>query len=540
MRAIEKRHALAIAVSVLLIGGLVSLASIGGTKRGSGDRAQGSLRAGAHADGGTTSPLGGGVTSADAASGAGPAGDSGASAGSRNPPPSSSNGLAGSGHGAPSGPRGGQSSSSGSGSGGGGAAGPLLPVGKGVRGVTDKLITLGVPTMDYAAVADAGFAPGGTGSNSQIDDSFAVKAATDWVNSHGGIAGRQVEIIEYRVDVRTESTASGRQQQDSMACSSFTQDHHVFAMSGDNMTEDNYLECAKQNKTPAIFSSIGNIAPSNSRLASMMEYWYAPTGFVADRRERAMAKFVVQQKFLNPGDTFALITQDLPGIREAVDKEMKPTLKAAGLTPAAEVVYQDGLSNDWNTPILQFQQHVPPVTKIVFSATTQDMFAAYAFMRAAESQNYHPDYALGSDQHPNQLNLGTSANQLNHVVAMGWMPWSDVGDNADLTPATHECGQAMVAEGISAAPPNYASCEFLFFLREAFKYATEVSPAGLAAGVAKMGSSYSPVFARHTHYGPRHDGVDQVRELRYSVAPEACGGSSACLHYTTGPLAAPD
>jgi len=47
--------------------------------------------------------------------------------------------------------------------------------------------------MDYAAVAHAGFAPSG-GSNSNIDDSFAVKAATDWVNAHGGIAGRRVEV----------------------------------------------------------------------------------------------------------------------------------------------------------------------------------------------------------------------------------------------------------------------------------------------------------------------------------------------------------
>ncbi|MEA3020527.1 MAG: hypothetical protein QOI47_2051 [Actinomycetota bacterium] len=520
-----KPRVLAIAASVVLIAGLVALASVGGSSQGSGRHGQASSTAGS-APGATDGSAS--VASSDSVVATGGAGSSGTGkAGQANPSgPGARNASSGSG----------AATAAGSGA---GAAG-FLPAGKGVHGVTDKVIQVGIPTMDYAAVADAGFAPGG-GSNSQIDDSFAVKAATDWINGHGGIAGRKLQVVEYRVDVRTESTASGRQQQDAMACSSFTQDHHVFAMSGDNMTEDNYLECAKQSQTPAVFSSIGNTAPSSSRLASMTNYWYAPTGFVADRREHAMAKFVLQQKFLKPGDTFALITQDLPSIREAVDKQMKPVLKAAGLTPAAEVVYSDGLSNDWNTRILQFQQHVPPVTKIVFSATTQDMFAAYAFMRAAESQNYHPDYALGSDEHPNQLNLGTSANQLAHVFAMGWMPWSDVGDSTDLTASTHECAQAMTAEGISASPPNYASCEFLFFLRNAFKYAPELSAAGLAAGVAKMGGSYSPVFARSARYGAgRHDGADQVRELRYGVQPQACGGSSACLHYTTGPFPVPD
>jgi hypothetical protein len=254
-----------------------------------------------------------------------------------------------------------------------------------------------------------------------------------------------------------------------------------------------------------------------------------------------MAKFVIQQKFLKPGDTFALITQGLPSIRESVDGQMKPVLKAAGLTPATEVVYTEGLSNDWNTVILQFQQHSPPVTKIVFSATTQDMFAPYAFMRAAESQNYHPAYAMGSDEHPNQLNLGTSANQLANVFGMGWMPWSDVGDSTDLTPATKECGQAMMAEGISASPPNYAPCEFLFFLRDALKLAPELSPAGLTAGAAKLAASYLPVFAKTSRYGPgRHDGADQVREFRYGVDVKVCGGTSPCLHYTTGLLPVPD
>ncbi|MHB8661179.1 MAG: ABC transporter substrate-binding protein [Acidimicrobiales bacterium] len=521
-REIGTRQVLAIGAAVLGIAGLVTLASMGGPKTGSARAAAtrstaGSLPDGGVASGSASTSVSGATTGTDRSSVPGQAGGGSPTA------------LGSS--------RAGQPASSAA---AGVPVGPLLPVGQGVHGVTDKVIKVGIPTMDYAAVAHAGFAPSG-GSNSNIDDSFAVKAATDWVNTHGGIAGRRVEVTEYRVNVNSEVTASGRQQEDAAACSSFTQDHHVFAMSGDNMTEDNYLECAKQNKTPAVFSSIGNVAPSYSRLASMQDYWYAPTGLVADRRERAMAKFVVQRKFLRPGDTFALITQDLPSIREAVDTQMKPVLKAEGFTPAAEVRYTEGLSNDWSAAILQFQQHVPPVTKIVFSATTQDMFAPFTFMRAAESQNYRPDYALGTDEHPNQLTLGTSTNQLRHVFGMGWMPWSDLGDTADMTPSTHQCGLAMMAEGISAAPPNYASCEFLFFLQQAFKHASEVSPAGLAAGVAKMGGSYPAVFARHTLYGPdKHDGAVEVREVRYSVDPQACGGSSACLHYTTGALPVPN
>jgi ABC-type branched-subunit amino acid transport system substrate-binding protein len=508
-RVIGGRQAIAIGVAVVAIAGLVTLASVG--HHGTAHSVAGSLP-GATSTSAATSDTGavGAVDRTKAARHAA-AGGRGTTGAPRSVPSSSSFASAG--------------------------TTPFLPVGRGVRGVTNKVIQVGVPTMDYAAVARAGFAP----SNSNIDDSFAVKAATDWVNKHGGIAGRKVQVVEYRVSVNNETTATGRQNEDQAACAKFTQDNHVFAMSGDNMTEDNYLECAKQNNVPAIFSSIGNDAPSNSRLSSMRNNWYATTGFVADRRERAMAKFLLQRGFLKKGDSFALVIEDKSGIKEAVQKEMKPALAAAGLTPAAEVVYTDGLQQNWSTAILQFQQHVPPVTKVVFSATTQDMFAPYAFMRAAESQQYRPKYALGSDEHPNQLNLGTSANQLANVFAMGWMPWSDVGDSTDLTPATRDCGQAMMAEGISASPPNYASCEFLFFLRDAFKRAPEVSPMGLAAGVAKLGGAYRPVFAKRTLYtSGRHDGAEQVREVRYGVDPSSCGGSSPCLHYTTGPLPVPN
>jgi hypothetical protein len=121
------------------------------------------------------------------------------------------------------------------------------------------------------------------------------------------------------------------------------------------------------------------------------------------------------------------------------------------------------------------------------------------------------------------------------------MPNSDTDDASDLTPATHECAQAMQAGGVAAAPQNYSSCEVMFFLREAFKNASEVSPAGLAAGVAKLGTSYSPVFAKHARFGSaKHDGVDEVREVRYSVDQQACGGPSACMHYATGLLPVPD
>ena len=78
----------------------------------------------------------------------------------------------------------------------------------------------------------------------------------DWVNSHGGVAGRKLSPIYYGFDA--SGTGPPSDQQDQAACAKYTQDNKVFAMIVQGSIFD---ECAKregavdlnQDGTPSIY-----------------------------------------------------------------------------------------------------------------------------------------------------------------------------------------------------------------------------------------------------------------------------------------------
>ena len=120
---------------------------------------------------------------------------------------------------------------------GGGSGGGSLPTGTGggkhlavapsAPGVTDTTIYIASYYNKNQGQGNAAFGASGL---DQGDARKPQNVMIDWVNSHGGVAGRKLSPIYYGFDA--SGTGPPSDQQDQAACAKYTQDNKVFAMGG--------------------------------------------------------------------------------------------------------------------------------------------------------------------------------------------------------------------------------------------------------------------------------------------------------------------
>lgn len=412
-----------------------------------------------------------------------------------------------------------------------------LPVGPGVHGVTDTSIEIGLITTDAKAVDAVGAAVGATGDGEGAGNyDKANAAAVDLVNAMGGIAGRKVEPVYYFANPADITTRSGRQRQNQAMCAHWTEDNDVFAMWGGTSTEESMFECATSTQTPMMLTRYG-IQPSQRRLESLAGYWYTTSFFTAERRERALANFLLAEGFFGEDAKVGLLVEDKPDTRDGINQGMKPALAAAGIEPIVEIAYPDPIDSPWPNYVLQLQS--AGVTHVLMSHPTIGTIESLFMMRAAEDQRYRPKWGLASDHNPASLpGIGAPPDQLEGVLAMGSKPAVDVGDVTPQSETSRLCIEQMKKAAPGEEDNAYAweVCDFLFFLRAAFQRADVVSPAGLAEGVARLGTSYPSTMniGGATQFGPgRPDGVVVARAVRYDRATNT-------MKYTTPPQPLPD
>src|SRR5687768_3348980 len=145
------------------------------------------------------------------------------------------------------------------GTGGGGGATRRIAVAPGTHGVTDTVIQLGMVDADVGSTVDAINGAGGTsgGASSSPTGGVPIRTAVNtivkYINANGGLAGRNIEMVWAPVDAaKYLQAASARQGEQQRACSTFTEDNHVFSFSAIAMSEELVFECARKSQTPMV------------------------------------------------------------------------------------------------------------------------------------------------------------------------------------------------------------------------------------------------------------------------------------------------
>lgn len=397
-------------------------------------------------------------------------------------------------------------------------SGPI-PIGDGAHGVTDDVVRIGLFVVDSRALDRGAAAVAGNDDAGSSAGNYqtAYDAQIAHINATGGVAGRTLEPVYYFARVEDATTASGRQRMAQEACARWTEDEPVFAMIG--MSEELMFDCAARSGTPLVASFLANAYLSRARFAEMSIYWYGPSTLLTETRDTALAGFLAGHDFLGPDARVALMVEDRAMSRASASSSLRPAIEASGATVVQEIRYPDAISSPWPNYVLQMQQ--ARATHVVFGATSGGIWPAMLLMRAAEDQRYRPRWGLGSDNVPDGLiTLGNlPASQLKNVLAMGWSPLLDVGDETPQGDNGSRCAEALQS---AAQPVSAGSClEIVFFLQAALARASVLSPAGLAEGAASLGDSYtSPVTVdgRARFGAGDHEGVDVVRAVGFDPA----------------------
>lgn len=399
-------------------------------------------------------------------------------------------------------------------------------------GVTGGTISLGILVQDFSGSASA-FAI----KDSVYGDQKAQAQATiNFINNNGGIAGRKVVPVFHVNNAQNGTFASQAQA----ACSTFTEDHHVFAVTPSTFDMTDLVACLARHNTPLVAAdgSFGYDA-DQAEMDQYGDYLYAPN-VINFSRLGFWIDHLADVGFLKPTTPIGVLYMDEPQFRRTLDNVVRPHLAARGLqlTDAASIANPSNeadVSGDAagaSSAVLRFRSK--GITRILF--VESQPVIPFLFLPEAQAQGYHPLYGLSTYDGPEWLSQNAPAVQLAGAVGLGWMPARDVGAAQDPggNPGAAQCMDIMKRAGVetdadrSEALSALWFCSDLFFLKAALDRAPAITPAGLRAGVEALGRTWTSPLNFGNLFGPRrHDGAAEARPFTFN---SGCG----CFQYSGG------
>ncbi len=388
-------------------------------------------------------------------------------------------------------------------------------------GVTATEIKIGITLVQAGAIfGDI------TGVPVDFGDTRAqANAVVDYVNKHGGIAGRKVVPVYYNFDLARPGLTDGQSEQE--ACSAWTEDNKVFSVINTALARQALLVCLAGRGVPGIHNGM---PVDEQTLKKYRNFWYAGYGGAAltlDRIAEKQVKVFTRQNFFGSNAVVGIEYFDDPAYKRVIDQVFKPELARAGVK---KVVLQAAPRGGIEATSYVTSFRGAGVTHVLFLG--EESLYALFFMRAADTQAYLPRYGLHTGMAMGQLLQQTSPKrQLANANAFGWTPVVDVDNAHDPGPVStrntlcydiqRKAGQDMSNRGAATTAIGY--CDGLFLLQDALAKVARIDVPGLAAGIAGLGTTYVSPGVFGTNF-LRPDGVDAYRDIQFK---QDCG----CFQY---------
>jgi ABC-type branched-subunit amino acid transport system substrate-binding protein len=380
-----------------------------------------------------------------------------------------------------------------------------------------------------AFISAFGFS-GGSGPTSQQ----LVHALVSWFNGHGGIAGKQIKLVEYTADV----TASSYETEMSAACARFTQDSRVAVVLSNTgyQTSENYETCLTRAGVPSLNNSVGGLDDSTLAKHPLLLQTSAAS---VDSSLRALLKGLTANGFLTSKNRIGVLVEACPSNVTAYQRTLAPLAKQLGLdvqrrdfdcvTGAGTMPQAIG---QINASVLPFA--TAGVDRVLFVSNYQGAGAVF-FEKQAASQGYAPSYGLTSysGAGPSASEIGEDAQK--RIKGVGWSPDLDNGRRPPVTGARKRCRDAYASQQLdlgsgTAYVTADALCGAFFALEAALQRSHgRTDAASLGAGLETASANPfvlgdSLVFAAGRHHAGR-------LFAPYALSP-ACG----CFAYTGKPF----
>ncbi len=346
------------------------------------------------------------------------------------------------------------------------------------------------------------------------DTRAQANAVVEYVNNHGGIAGRKVVPVYYNFDLARPGLTDGQSEQE--ACSAWTEDNKVFAAINTTLARQALLVCLAGRGVPAIHNGM---PVDQQTLNKYHGFWYAGYGGAAMTLERLAEKQVkvfAQQGFFGKDAVVGIEYFDDPQYRRVINDVFKPELARAGVN---KVVLQAAPRGGIEATSYVTAFRGAGVTHVLFFG--EESLYALFFIRAADTQLYSPRYGLHTGMAMGQLlQQASPANQMANANAFGWTPVVDVDNAHDPGPVSarnslcldiqRAAGQDMANRGAAITAIGY--CDGLFLLQDALARVPRIDVPGLAAGITALGTNYVSPGVFGTNF-LRPDGVDAYRDI---------------------------
>ena len=350
-----------------------------------------------------------------------------------------------------------------------------------------------------------------------------ANAIAGWVNKHGGLGGRKVELRFGKVaasDATNESAWAS-------ACASLTEDSKVDYVISYATFNESRIACYAKHGVPVLddqsflpdgigqrysagFMAAGELAPGRSAVELVDALW--------------------RMGWLTRTSKVGSFTYDTPEGADVIEHYLKPALAKHGLTIASDVrtTNDAGGANQSGTVIKYRTANVDRVIPLLASP----LF----LMNAAESQGYRPEYAMTSGFGPGALleSVGSIKNQLKGAKGIGWSKYLDIGAGKKPGPVSSNetlCFQIMSDAGQKSTSATVqafqvALCNVLLMLKKAGD--TYGLTHSLLSTMRARSLPVLPADAFAIKLLPtRADGVAAYRDLAYD---ESC----SCFQYTSG------
>jgi len=375
----------------------------------------------------------------------------------------------------------------------------------------------------YISGADTVASSFGISGLSTGDTVAQSKAVAGYLNAHGGISGRQVQL-SYG-ELKASQMSSDPDSAHAAACAQLTQDDKVaYVMSYVQLTT-NQLACYAKAGVTVLDDQSSTPDAAGAKYAATFG---SPGELALGRAARELVEALWRRGWLTAKSKVGTLVFDTPDGIDLETHYLKPALAEHGLTPvtARESSGIDGANQ--NSTVLHFRS--AGVDRVI-PLGANPLF----LMNAAESQGYRPWYALTSTFGPGAL-LESAAppNQLHHAAGIGWSKYLDIGSGTKpgaVSPNETLCFAIMKANRQQSSQATVqafqvALCNVLFFLKAAGeRYGLSAT---LLDRVRSSGLAFGPAdaFAIRMVAG-RADGVAAYRDLVYS---DAC----SCFQYDGG------
>jgi len=410
-----------------------------------------------------------------------------------------------------------------------GALAPGGPVGS-ARGVTATTFSLGVYTVQAFSKVTAG-----AGLNIATGDQEAqARAVIDYLNARGGIAGRRIVPVFHDFDVGRAATDVNSEYE--AACSSFTQDHKVYAVATPVGTlNDTFYACLAK---AGVISSATADTKDAAFFRQYADTFYMPAETSTTRTLANAIQPMHAAGWFGKTPKIGVVRTDTIEDERAVNQGLKPALSAVGLKVDEEFAapVTGDSSSAYSAAVLKFQAE--DITHVIFTA----LGSPIAFGSTAQAQQYYPKYGLNSRNGPaSVLQAAMSPQQLKGSMGYGWQPLNDVDaahDPGIVSARAKECRSIMAKADQDLSTRSVASvalwiCDAIFFVRDSLAQAPDFTLAGFRAGAERLGR-YHPAstFASLIAPGRLHDGASSYRLFSFK---DDC----SCFVYTTPVRPAP-